>query len=47
MHIATKTNEANTKNKYFKIAKCGCNGKVIITYLSLSKCFVYYCTYIA
>ena len=30
MHIATKMNGKNTKNKYFKKARCHCYGKVIV-----------------
>ena len=40
MHITTKTNETNTKNKSFKKPRCLCNGKVIIMYVSISKCFI-------
>ena len=32
-----KTYEINPKNKSFKKARCRCNGKVIIMYLSISK----------
>ena len=41
MHIATKTNETVTKNKSFKKARCRCNGKVIIMYLSIFKFFIF------
>ena len=30
MHIATKANETNTKNKSFKKAICLYNGKIVI-----------------
>ena len=30
MHIAAKTNEINSKNKSFKKARCGRNGKLCI-----------------
>ena len=39
IHIATKTNETNTKKKSFKTARCCCDGKVIIMSLSISKSF--------
>ena len=44
MHIATKANETNTKNKTFKTARCHCNRKVIIMYLPISK-FLIFSTY--
>ena len=46
MHIATKTNETNTKSKSFKKARCLCNRKVIIMFSSISKCFTFYFTLI-
>ena len=46
MHIATKTNETNTKNKSFQKARCRCNGKVIIKHLSISMCFIFCFTHI-
>ena len=46
IHIATKTNETNTKNNFLKKARCRCNGKVIIINLPISKNFIFYFTYI-
>ena len=39
-------NETNTENKSFKKDKCRCNGKVIIMYLFVFKCFIFCFTHI-
>ena len=41
MHIATRMNETNTKIISFKKARCCCNGKVILMYFFISKCFIF------
>ena len=41
MHIATKTNETNTKSKSFKKVKCRCNGKVIIIHFQVFYILLY------
>ena len=36
-----QTNETTAKNKSFKKARCHCNGKVTVMYLSISNCFIF------
>ena len=42
MHVVSKTNEINTKNKFFKKAGCRCNEKVITMHLFITKCILLY-----